>query len=305
MDKITAITSFIEVARSGSFTKAAEHLSLSRLQVTRHVQEIEQWLSLRLFHRTTRKVSLTLQGEESLIYCQQILSTVSDLQSSAHRHNNELVGTIRVASPIGLGQFLLFDMVKQFVKSHPNTNIQLLLSDNLSQLVDERVDIALRYIDQPEQQLIARKLIHIESVLCASSKYLNSTTTLSQPQDLLDHNCLVHCNAANWHLISAHNDQKVSVTGNLQSNEMGVLVKAALHGIGIANIPCDLANAHLESGELIEVLPEYYSPGHNLWAVYLSRNYQQTVVRAFIDFLAKNWQEDINKFIVPPHNDIS
>jgi len=295
MDKITAITSFIEVARSGSFTKAAEHLSLSRLQVTRHVQEIEHWLSLRLFHRTTRKVSLTLQGEESLLYCQQILSTVSDLQSRAHRHNNELVGTIRVASPIGLGQSLLFDMVERFVALHPNANIQLLLSDNLSQLVDERVDVALRYIEQPEQQLIARKLMHIDSVVCASSEYLSNTTTLSKPQDLLDHNCLVHSNSAKWHLISANNDQKISVTGNLQSNEMVVLVKAALHGIGIANIPCDLANRYLQSGELIEVLPEYYSPGNNLWAVYLSRNYQQTVVRAFIDFLAQNWQHDIRK----------
>lgn len=293
MDKITAITSFVEVARCGSFTKSAEHLELSRLQVTRHVQEIEQWLSLRLFHRTTRKVSLTIQGEEALIYCQQILSTVSDLQSRAHSHNNELVGTIRIASPIGLGQNLLFAMVEQFTAIHPQTNIQLVLSDNLSQLVDERVDVALRYIDQPSEQLIARKLMHIDSVLCASKTYLATSPLLNEPQDLLNHNCLVHSSAAKWHILSSKSNEQVGVSGNLQSNEMTVLVKAAVKGMGIANIPCDLANPYIRSGELVEVLPEYYSPGHNLWAVYLSRNYQQTVVRAFIDFLAQHWQSDI------------
>ncbi|WP_028867726.1 LysR family transcriptional regulator [Psychromonas arctica] len=296
MDKITAIKSFIEVARTGSFTKAAEHLSLSRLQVSRHVQEIERWLSLRLFHRTTRKVSLTLQGEEALLYCQQIISTVSDMQSRAHSHNNELVGTIRVASPIGLGQALLFDKVEAFLALHPNTNIQLILSDNLSQLVDERVDVALRYMQQPDEQLIARKLMHIDSVLCASSLYLTKYAALKTPQDLITHNCLVHSSAAKWRITSANSDQEITVKGNLQCNEMGVLINATLRGMGIANIPCDLANTYLQSGELVEVLPDYYSPGHNLWAVYLSRNYQQSVVRAFIDFLATHWQQDIKKF---------
>ncbi|ATG79509.1 MULTISPECIES: LysR family transcriptional regulator [Pseudoalteromonas] len=295
MDKITAITSFVEVARCGSFTKSAEHLNLSRLQVTRHVQEIEQWLSLRLFHRTTRKVSLTIQGEEALIYCQQILSTVSDLKSRAHSHNNELVGTIRIASPIGLGQNLLFERVEQFLQLHPKTNVQLVLSDNLSQLVDERVDVALRYIEQPDDQHIARKLMHIDGVLCASANYLAESPPLIKPQDLLNHNCLVHSSATKWRIISATNDQKVAIKGNLQSNEMGILVKASIRGMGIANIPCDLANKHLKNGELVEVLPHYYSPGHSLWAVYLSRSYQQTLVRTFIDFLALHWQQDIIK----------
>lgn len=293
MDKITAMTSFVEVARCGSFTKSADHLSLSRLQVTRHVQEIEQWLSLRLFHRTTRKVSLTTQGEEALIYCQNILSTVLDLQSRAHSHNNELVGTIRIASPIGLGQNMLFDLVEQFVKLHPHTKVQLVLSDSLSQLVDERVDVALRYTEQPDEQLIARKLMHIDSVLCASKEYLANSPLLEFPQDLLNHNCLVHSSLLTWRITSNESDQKIAVKGNLQSNEMSVLVKASIKGMGVANVPCDLANLYIQSGELVEVLPSYSSPGHNLWAVYLSRNYQQTVVRAFIDYLAQNWQNDI------------
>ncbi|MEH6394404.1 LysR family transcriptional regulator [Pseudoalteromonas sp.] len=293
MDKITAIQSFVEVARCGSFTKAADNLELSRLQVTRHVQDIEQWLSLRLFHRTTRKVSLTNQGEEALAYCNQILSSVSDLQSRAHSHNNELVGTIRVAAPIGLGQNMLFDAIEEFVAMHPSTQFQLVLSDSLSQLVDERVDIALRYTHQPNEQLIARKLLFINTVMCASPEYLNSKGDITTPQDLLQHNCLLHTGSATWHILGENSDEKISVKGNISANDMSVVRKAAIRGMGIANLPCDLAQEYLATKQLVKVLPNYSTPGSHLWAVYLSRNYQQNLVRAFIDFLAQRWQHDI------------
>ena len=293
MDKITAIKSFVEVARYGSFTKAAETLELSRLQVTRHVQEIEHWLNLRLFHRTTRKVSLTNQGEEALAYCNQILSTVSDLQSRAHSHNHELVGTIRVAAPIGLGQNLLFDAIEEFVAMHPNTYFQLVLSDKLSQLVDERVDIALRYTHQPDEQLIARKLMFINTVICASPDYLAGKSNITTPQDLLQHNCLLHSGSSSWHILGKNSDESVSVKGNINANDMSIIRKAAIRGMGIANLPCDLAQEYLRTKQLVKVLPNYSTPGSHLWAVYLSRNYQQNLVRAFIDFLAQRWQHDI------------
>ncbi len=293
MDKITAIQSFVEVARCGSFTKAADNLNLSRLQVTRHVQDIEQWLSLRLFHRTTRKVSLTNQGEEALTYCKQLLSTVSDLQSRAHSHNNELVGTIRIAAPIGLGQNLLFEAIEAFVTMHPNTTFQLVLSDSLSQLVDERVDIALRYTHQPDEQLIARKLMFINTVVCASPDYLASTNKITTPQDLLQHNCLLHSGNSIWHFLGENSDEKVTVKGNINANDMTVLRKAAIRGMGIANLPCDLAQEYLKTKQLVKVMPTYSTPGNHLWAVYLSRNYQQNLVRAFIDFLTQRWQQDI------------
>ncbi|MDO6837951.1 LysR substrate-binding domain-containing protein [Paraglaciecola chathamensis] len=299
MDRIISLQSFVEVAHCGSFTKAAEIIGLSRLQVTRHVQDVEQWLNLRLFHRTTRKVSLTLQGEEALEFAKKILSSVADLESRAHSHNHELVGTIRVATPIGLGQNLLFDAVEEFVALHPKAQIQMVLSDGLSQLVEERVDIALRYIDQPHQQLIARRLMHIDSVLCASPDYIAKQVTqdlpLEQPSDLAAHNCLIHSSNHQWRIVSATSDEKVSVSGNIQANEMGVILKAALRGLGVANLPCDLANQYLRSQALTQVLPEYRAPGHNLWAVYLSRDHQQNVVRAFIDFLAQRWQGDVTR----------
>ncbi|RPA63225.1 LysR family transcriptional regulator [Shewanella frigidimarina] len=296
MDKISAMRSFVEVASCGSFTQAAEQLGLSRLQVSRHIKEVEQWLALRLLHRTTRRVSLTLQGEEALNYCQRILSEVTAMESRAISHNNELVGTIRIASPIGLGQQKLYDVVEAFCQQNPQVNIQLLLSDNVSQLVNDRVDIALRYTHQPDESLIARRLMHIDSVICASPDYLAKHSTILSASDLLQHNCLRHSSQPRWEIIDESRTCLLDVSGNLQANDMGVLINAALRGNGILCLPTDLANHYLEQGELLEVLPNITAPGKTLWAVYLSRSYQQTVVRAFIDFTANAWQQDIKKW---------
>lgn len=296
MDKIAAIRSFVEVANCGSFTKAAEHLDLSRLQVSRHIQEVEQWLNLRLLHRTTRSVSLTLQGEEAFHYCQRVLSEVAAMESRAHSHNTELVGSIRIATPIGLGQHSLFDVVDRFIKLHPKVTIQLVMSDSMAQLVDERVDVALRYTERPDDSLIARRLMTIDEVLCASPNYLAAVTSLSAPIDLLEHNCLIHSSQQSWHFLNEQQTELIKPRGNLKANDMGVLLSATLRGHGIARLPCDLANQYLASGQLIEVLPEFTAPGQALWAVYLSRSYQQILVRSFIDFTAQQWQFDIKKW---------
>ncbi|MDD8059018.1 LysR family transcriptional regulator [Shewanella metallivivens] len=296
MDKISAMRSFVEVASCGSFTQAAEQLGLSRLQVSRHIKDLEQWLALRLLHRTTRQVSLTLQGEETLHYCQRILSEVAAMESRANSHNTELVGSIRIASPIGLGQQKLYDVVEAFCRLHPQVNIQLLLSDNLSQLVNDRVDIALRYTHQPDDSLIARRLMHIDNVICASPDYLAQHGAILAPHDLLQHNCLRHSSQQHWEVIANSQSHLLDVKGNLQANDMGVLINAALRGNGVVCLPTDLANNYLEQGELIDVLPHTSTPGKTLWAVYLSRSYQQNVVRAFIDFTANAWQDDIDKW---------
>ena len=216
-----------------------------------------------------------------------------DLQSRAHSHNNELVGTIRVAAPIGIGQNMLFDAIEEFVAIHPNTQFQLVLSDRLSQLVDERIDIALRYTHQPDEQLIARKLMFINTVMCASPDYLAGKSNLTTPQDLLQHNCLLHSGSSTWHILGENSDEKITVKGNLNANDMSVLRKAAIRGMGVANLPYHLAQEDLETKQLVKVLSNYATPGNHLWAVYLSRNYQQNLVRAFIDFLAQRWQQQI------------
>lgn len=293
MDRLTAMRSFIEVANTASFTKAADNLSLSRLQVSRHVQEVEDWLKQRLLHRTTRKVSLTTAGEEALIRCEQILHQTAELETRALEQSQLLNGTIRIAAPIGLAQNMLLAVVEDFTQRYPNVLIDIVASDRLSQLVDERVDIALRFTQQPDDTLIARRLMSVGTVICASPSYLNQHPPINTPNDLTQHNCFVHMSNNKWDVVKDNEQLSVTVNGNIRANDMEILCRAALHHKGIVRLPCDLANVFIASGTLVRVLPEFHSPSSALWAVYLSRSYQTPLVRQFIDFIAQSWKNDL------------
>lgn len=293
MDRLTAMRSFVEVANTTSFTHAAENLNLSRLQVSRHVQEIEDWLKQRLLHRTTRKVSLTAAGEIALSQCEQILNQTVALEMQALEGAQSLSGSIRISAPIGLSQNLLLDAVESFLEAHPNVMIDILASDQLAQLVDDRVDIALRFVNQPDENLIARRLMQVGMVIAATPAYLKQHPPINHPNDLLQHNCLVHTSGNKWMFFYDNQPISVTVKGNLRANDMGILCRAALHHKGILRLPLDLANPLLKTGALTPILPSYHLPSSVIWAVYLSRSYQTPLVRQFIDFLAERWSQDL------------
>ncbi|AQS37166.1 transcriptional regulator [Shewanella psychrophila] len=297
MDRFTAMRSFVEVANTASFTKAADNLSLSRLQVSRHVQDLESWLKQRLLHRTTRKVSLTHAGEAAIKRCERILDETAALEVEALSQADKLSGTIRIAAPIGLSQNMLIDLVEDFTERHPWVNIDILASDTYSQLVDERIDIALRYTEQPDDNLIARKLFSIDSVLCASDEYLKQHGEPVSPAELTKHNCLVHLGMSEWRFIRDNQQISVTVKGNIQGNDVGLLLRSASRGKGVVRLPCDLANPAIAAKQLRPILLDYHTSASALWAVYLSRSYQLPLVRQFIDFIAEQWQEDIKRLV--------
>lgn len=293
MDKIENIRSFVEVASCGSFTRAAQRLDLPKVKLTRQIQELESWLKLRLFNRTTRKVSLTSPGEALLADCERILAQVSALQLKAQSHQTELSGHIRIATPIGLGQSMLFELIQGFVRIHPKVKVHLQLSDKNAQLVDENIDIALRYSEQLDDNLIAKRLIKVDSQICASPDYISRFGQPDVPEQLLQHNCLIHLEHKVWRFTQGKEINQVQVDGNLSANDVGVLLKACISGQGIANLPLDLAAEAISRGELVPLLTEFYYSRASLWAVYLSRSYQRPLVRTFIDYAASQWQQDI------------
>ncbi|WP_108649137.1 LysR family transcriptional regulator [Dongshaea marina] len=292
MDKLIAMRSFAEVAQTSSFTRAAENLGLSRLQVSRHVQELESWLQQRLLHRTTRRVSLTSSGEEALHHCERILNEAAELQIAAHRKTETLSGTIRLASPLAFAQSMLFELIDEFIKLHPEVSFDLRLSDDFIQLIEDRVDIALRFTPNPEQPWIARHLLTQNKQICASRDYLARHGTPQYPEQLSQHNCLIHMNRDRWQLSKQGNQHEVQVSGNIRANDFGVLVQAALKGRGIIRLEDDLALPLIESGQLLPLLTDYQQPENALWAVYLSRSYQLPAVRRLIDFMVEKWGPD-------------
>lgn len=293
VDRLTAMATFVEVAKTGSFTQAADHLGLSRLQVSRHVQEVETWLQQRLLHRTTRKVSLTAVGEDALLQCEQILHQTGELELHALHNSEQLAGVVRISAPTGLAQGLLLDVIANFTDAHPQVRIDVQASDLMSHLVDERIDIALRYTNTPDDHLIARKLMSLDAVVCASAVYIEQYGEPKIPSDLSQHNCFTHLSFNKWQMVKDSEHYSVAVKGNVRANELGTLYRLALKGKGVVMLPCDLANPLIESGQLLRLLSEYTLPTTSLWAVYLSRNYQLPVIRQFINYVAQQWSQDI------------
>ena len=192
MDRLTAMTVFVEVAERGSLTAAAEVLDMSRAMVSRYLAEVEGWLGARLLHRTTRRVSLTGPGEAALARFRQMLAIGEELQGELASDDPEPHGTLRVTASVSFGQSHLARAVAGFVARHPAARIELLLVDRTVNLVEERVDLAVRIARHIDPSLIARRLATCRSVLCATPSYLQARGTPTAPEHLAAHNCLTH-----------------------------------------------------------------------------------------------------------------
>lgn len=291
MDRITAMNVFVEVVERGSLTAAADALEMSRAMVTRYLAEVERWLGARLLHRTTRRISLTAPGEAALLRFRQMLAIGDELQGELATENPEPHGLIRVTASVSFGQMHLAAAVADFVKRHPLTRVELLLVDRVVNLVEERVDVAVRISRAIDPALIARWLAPCRSVLCAAPSYLAERGMPGSADELAAHNCLTHhyVGKSVWQLQRAGRSIAVAVGGNISANEASLLLEAVRAGAGIAMLPTYQIAPLLRAGELIEVLPDYEVEGLGIHAVYASRRQLPAIMRSFLDFLVERF----------------
>lgn len=291
MDRMTAMNVFVEVAERGSLTAAAEALEMSRAMVTRYLAEVERWLGARLLHRTTRRISLTGPGEAALLRFRQMLAIGDELHAELATDNPEPHGLIRVTASVSFGQLHLAAAVAEFVKRHPLTRVELLLVDRVVNLVEERVDIAVRISRAIDPSLIARHLGPCRSVLCAAPSYVAERGAPGSADALAAHNCLTHhyVGKSVWHLQRDGRQIAVAVGGNISANEASLLLEAVRAGAGIAMLPMYQIAPLLRSGELVAVLPDYAVETLGLHAVYASRRQLPTIMRSFLDFLVERF----------------
>lgn len=291
MDRMMAMNVFVEVVERGSLTAAADALDMSRAMVTRYLAEVERWLGARLLHRTTRRISLTGPGEAALLRFRQMLAIGDELHGELATDNPEPHGLIRVTASVSFGQIHLAAAVADFVKRYPLTRVELLLVDRVVNLVEERVDIAVRISRAIDPALIARRLAPCRSVLCAAPSYLAERGAPTTADALAAHNCLTHhyVGKSVWHLQRDGRAIAVAVGGNISANEASLLLEAVRAGAGIAMLPTYQIAPLLRSGELIEVLPDYQVEGLDIHAVYASRRQLPTIMRSFLDFLVERF----------------
>ena len=298
MDRIRAAEVFVTVVERGSMAAAAEVLDMSRAMVTRYLAEMEAWAGARLLHRTTRRLSLTAAGEATLARCQQLLMVSAQMRGAADVETDEPRGSLRMACAPSLAQASLAGAVAQYLQCYPHTTVDLQLSYRAVNLVEERIDLALRITGELDTSLIARPLAACQSVVCAAPSYLQRHGMPRTVAELSHHNCLVYSyHGRNWWRFEAEGTngklpQAVAVSGNLMADDSVALLQAALHGAGISMQPRYSAAPHLRSGDLVELLPLHVPQDLNVYGVYLSRDRQPATLRTMLDFLVRWFETD-------------
>jgi DNA-binding transcriptional LysR family regulator len=294
MDRMTAINVFVEVADRGSLTAAADALSMSRAMVSRYLAELEDWLGARVLHRTTRRISLTPAGEAALARCRTILDLGEDMRASLADPDATPHGQIRITCSTSFGLSHMATAVADYVTRYPGTAVDMMLIDRAVNLVEERIDLAIRISGELDSGLIARKLSVCRSALCASPTYLRTHGVPQRPEDLATHNCLTHhyVGRSLWHLQRDGHAASVAVSGNISANEATVLLQAVRANAGIAMLPTYLVAPLIADGSLAVVLPEYSLDTMDIYGVYTSRRQMPLIVRSFLDFLATRFGED-------------
>jgi len=293
MDRIIAMRVFVEVVERGSLTAAAEALDLSRAVVTRHLADLEEWLGVRLLHRTTRRLSLTDAGSASLMHCRQVLNEVDSMQASLSERASAPKGVIRVTATSSFGRHLA-PVIADYVLRFPGTHVDLLLLERTVNLVEERIDLAVRIANDLDPLLVARKLSVCRSVVCASPAYLERCGVPQTIDDLTRHNCLTyaHFGHSEWRFVRDGREMSVPVRGTISANEVMVLAEAALAGAGICMQPTYLVARHLRSGALVPLLTDYQVPEKGIFGVYASNRFVTPILRSLLDYLVERFGDD-------------
>ncbi|BBG61442.1 LysR family transcriptional regulator [Providencia rustigianii] len=290
MDRLKAVQVFITIVEQGSLSGAADKLDMSRAMVTRYLAEMEQWAGVRLLNRTTRRLSLTSAGES--VYQQSLqLNAISLTLPVQQKHNTkDLAGLVRISCSQSIAQSALSLAISEFLQLYPNMMVDMQISNKSVNLIEERIDLAIRITNQLEPSLIAKPLSTCHSVICASPAFLKNKTLPTQPEDLALLECLTYSffGRSLWSFEKEGKTSTVLVDGRLSANESVFLMEAALNGAGIAMQPYYSVAKYLQSGELIQLLPDYTPMPLGIYGVYTSRQHMPTPLRAVIDFLA-NW----------------
>ncbi|OZI44405.1 LysR family transcriptional regulator [Bordetella genomosp. 5] len=300
MDRLKAMQVFVEVADRGSLSAAAAHLDMSRAMVSRYLAELEEWVGVRLLHRTTRRLSLTPAGAETLPRCRRMLDLVGDMRDAVATPEASPRGLLRVTAPMSFGTSQLVGVVSEFVGRYPGAAVDLMLVDRAVNLVEERVDLAVRITNDVDPNLIARHLADCRSLVCAAPAYLERAGLPARAEDLSLHNCLTHSyyGRSLWRFVRDGETVDVPVSGNITANEAVVLMRAALGGAGVALLPTYLAAPEVAAGRLRAILPECEPQVLGIHGVYASRRQMPLILRAMLDFLVERlgsapWDQEI------------
>jgi DNA-binding transcriptional LysR family regulator len=280
---------FCLLIKHGSLSSTARELNLTPPAVSRRLSQLEERLGVRLLNRTTRRISLTSEGEVYFEDAQRILSDINDMERRVSSSRAAPKGLLRVNAPLGFGRSYIAPAISAFAKKYPDVEVQLHLTDRPVTLPDEAIDVSILFGDMQDSRWIAKKIAANRRLLCASPAYLRAAGQPVHPHDLTQHQCILlrqnESAYGNWRLSRGKQTETVKVRGKLSANDGEVALNWALEGHGILmRAEWDVAK-YLRSGRLLQVLADFETPPADVYAVYLERLNLSAKVAYFVEHL--------------------
>lgn len=278
---------FTRVVAAGSMSAAGRALGFSPAVISKRIKRLEDRLGTRLLQRTTRQISLTEAGQGFYDRVLGVLAGIEEAEAFASGRSGQPQGTLRITAPTSFGRMHVAPHLARFIEAHTDLVVHIVLSDEFSDIVADGFDLAIRIGELSDSTLVARKLVPVRRILCASPAYLARYGTPLTVADLVDHICLRQHNHDTWKLEGPEGVLSYKPQGRLITNSSEVVREAVLSGAGIALRSTWDVGGDLKSGRLVQVL-QAWEGSRNIFvsALYPSRQFLPAKVRLFIDYLA-------------------
>ncbi|WP_432454040.1 LysR family transcriptional regulator [Agarivorans sp. QJM3NY_29] len=295
MNLMPEMVTFVTVIEQGSFSKAAVKLGVMPSSVSRSISKLEKMLEQKLIERTTRSLRLTSIGEDVFQLCLDMLKFAKQAVDAAQVNQNTVSGDLTVAAPKALARQVLMPIVLAFIRAYPNVSLKWKIADHYIDPIGGEVDLVIHITDNPVEGLIAKKMGRVKRIACANLNYIQQHGLPTHPNDLMEHQCIGYGETAadnSWTLSHHNKKHTIKIKGPLAVNHSEIRREAVLQGLGISIFPDFTVSKYLDSGQLIQVLPEWHIKGDyqgNVVAQYPQSKYIPNQLKAFIDFLTERY----------------
>lgn len=296
MSRVSDLEFFVQLVKHGSLAALAREQGVTPPAISTRLAQMEKRLGIRLLNRTTRRLSVTHEGEVYLATGARLLAELEELEQAVSSSRGVPKGLLRVNATFGFGRRHLAPAIAQFMRAYPAVQLQLELTDRAINLADKAFDIGIWFGTVPDSRMVARKIARNARLLCAAPAYLQAAGTPLAPRDLQTHQCIVlrENDAAygSWQLTRGNKQEAVKVRGALSTNDGETGVLWALEGFGILMRSEWDVRAHIAAGRLVPLLADWRLPDADVFAVYPERAHVSAKVSVFIAFLTQWFQKE-------------
>lgn len=290
MDTLAALRTFVRIVETGTFSAVAREIKTSQSVVTRQVAQLEEHFGVRLFHRTTRHLSVTEDGQDLLGHARRLLELSDGMEAALNQRQVSPVGHVRLGTSVGLGM-LLAPRMPAFFQRYPGLSVELIMRDHFGDMIEERLDLVTRPYEVNDSSLVARRLGMYRRMLVAAPRYLDAHPAPTHPRELGQHDCIVHdngqSNPSEWHLSGADGMHHIIVSGTFSSDNSEAVRRAVVAGAGIGMLPDTQVIDDIRAGNMCCVLCNYPTERKPAYIVYPSRRHLPPRTRVVIDFVVQ------------------